>query len=142
MSSVEDQVRDASRRFYAALNKMANGNADSMSEIWSHGSAVTTMHPIGGREVGWDAVKGPWRQVASMSSGGKITLEGQLIHATEDLAYEVGNEVGDFTLGGEKISLDLRVTNVYSREADGWKIVHHHTDVSPAMMELIQRLAG
>lgn len=142
MSPAEAGVHEASRQFYAALNSMANGDAGPMSDIWSHGASVTTMHPIGGREVGWDEVQGPWQQVASISSGGRVTLRDQMIQATEDLAYEVGNEVGEFTMGGERISLDLRVTNVYRREADGWKIVHHHTDVSPAMVELLQRLAG
>lgn len=142
MSSAEDQVRQASRQFYAALNHMANGDAGPMSGIWSHSPTVSTMHPIGGREVGWDEVKGPWQQVASIASGGQITLDGQLIQVSGDLAYEVGNEKGEFTLGGEKMSVDLRVTNVYRREADGWRIVHHHTDISPAMVELLQRLAG
>jgi ketosteroid isomerase-like protein len=142
MSPTETGVQEASRQFYAALNSMANGDASPMSDIWSHDASVTTMHPIGGREVGWEEVKGPWQQVASMSSEGKITLRDQLVHAAEDLAYEVGNEVGEFTMGGEKISLNLRVTNVYRREADGWKVVHHHTDVSPEMVSLLQRLAG
>lgn len=51
--STEDQVREASKRFYAALNSMANGNVSPMADIWSHNASVTTMHPIGGREVGW-----------------------------------------------------------------------------------------
>lgn len=33
---------------------MANGDARPLSDIWSHGAAVTAMHPIGGRQVGWD----------------------------------------------------------------------------------------
>jgi ketosteroid isomerase-like protein len=50
--ATEDEVRQASDQFYAALNGMANGDARPMMEIWSHTSNVTTMHPIGGREVG------------------------------------------------------------------------------------------
>jgi hypothetical protein len=55
--SAEDEVRKASQQFYAALNRMANGDGGGMADIWSHSATVTTMHPIGGREVGWDAVK-------------------------------------------------------------------------------------
>jgi hypothetical protein len=29
------------------------------------------------------------------------------------------------------------VTNIYRREGGGWKMVHHHTDVSPAMVEAL-----
>jgi hypothetical protein len=50
--AAEDDVRAASDRFYSALDAMANGDASSMTEIWSHEDDVTTMHPIGGREVG------------------------------------------------------------------------------------------
>jgi len=55
--STEAEVRKASRQFYAGLNRMVNGDADPLADIWSHGAAVTAMHPIGGRQVGWDAVR-------------------------------------------------------------------------------------
>jgi ketosteroid isomerase-like protein len=32
------------------------------------------------------------------------------------------------------------VTNVYRREADGWKMIHHHTDLSPAMLDVLADL--
>ena len=43
-------------------------------------------------------------------------------------------------MAGEQIAIDQRVTNVYRREAGGWKMVHHHTDLSPAMLDLLGRL--
>jgi ketosteroid isomerase-like protein len=140
--STEDQVRKASEQFYAALNHMANGDPSSMADIWSHSATVTTMHPIGGREVGWDQVKGPWGQVAQMASGGQIELNDQIIQVSGDMAYEVGTEQGQFTFAGEQVSIGQRVTNVYRREAGGWKIVHHHADISPAMLDVLSRLQG
>jgi ketosteroid isomerase-like protein len=138
--STEDEVRNASEQFYAALNRMANGDAGSLADIWSHSTVVTTMHPIGGREVGWDEVKGPWQQVAQLASGGQVKLSDQLIQVSGDMAYEVGTEQGQFTLAGEQVSIEQRVTNIYRREAGGWKIVHHHADVSPAMLDILSRL--
>jgi len=139
--AAEDDVREASQQFYAALNRMLNGDASAMTDIWSHGAAVTTMHPIGGREVGWDAVRASWEQVARIASEGRVTIEEQNVQAAGDMAYEVGVERGTFLLGGHKVSgLDNRVTNVYRREAGGWKIVHHHTDLSPAMIDILDRL--
>jgi ketosteroid isomerase-like protein len=52
----------------------------------------------------------------------------------------VGVEKGHVTMGGHKVNLDHRVTNVYRREAGTWKIVHHHTDLSPAMIDLVGSL--
>ena len=138
--SAENEVREASEQFYAALNRMANGDSSSMADIWSHSATVTTMHPIGGREVGWEEVKGPWEQVAQLSSGGQVKLSDQLIQVSGDMAYEVGTEQGQFTLAGEQVSIEHRVTNIYRRENGTWKIVHHHTDVSQKMLDILSRL--
>jgi hypothetical protein len=56
--AIENDVRGASEKFYSALNRMLNGDAGPLGDIWSHSATVTTMHPIGGREVGWDQVRG------------------------------------------------------------------------------------
>lgn len=137
--ATEDEVRQASSQFYAALNQMLKGDASSMSAIWSHG-AVTTMHPIGGREVGWDAVRGSFEQVAKAPIGGNVELKDQLIEVYGDLAYEMGTESGQMSLAGHQAPIDQRVTNIYHREDGTWKIIHHHGDVSPAMMEILQHM--
>jgi ketosteroid isomerase-like protein len=138
--SAENEVRQASAQFYAALNSMGNGDASKMPDIWSHSATVTTMHPIGGREVGWDEVKAPWGQVAQLTSDGQINLNDQLIQVSGDMAYEVGTEQGQATMAGEQVAINQRVTNIYRRENGAWKIVHHHADVSPAMLDLLSRL--
>jgi ketosteroid isomerase-like protein len=138
--AAEDDVRQASDRFYGALNRMLNGDAGPLGEVWSHGSDVTTLHPIGGRQVGWEQVGPVWEQVAHICSGGQVRLDDQLLRTGGDLAYEVGTERGQATMAGQTLTFEHRVTNVYRREAGGWKIVHHHTDVSPEMQELLRRL--
>jgi ketosteroid isomerase-like protein len=136
----EDEVRQVSDQFYAALNRVLNGDARPMMEVWSHNSGVTTMHPIGGWEVGWEQVRVPWEQVAAMSSGGQITLRDPLIRVVGDLASQIGTEASEGTLAGQQVSSEQRVTNIYRREAGGWKIVHHHTDLVPAMQKILARL--
>jgi ketosteroid isomerase-like protein len=138
--SAEDEVRDASNKFYAALNRMANGDAGPLADIWSHGGTVTTMHPVGGREVGWDQVRKSWEQVAELTSAGQVKLDDQVIRIAGDAAYELGLERGQITLAGQQVTLDHRVTNIYRREPEGWKIVHHHTDIAPAMLDALNRL--
>ena len=138
--SSEDEVRTASAQFYAALDSMMVGDAAPLAEVWSHAADVSTMHPIGGREAGWDEVRGSFEQVAQLASGGHGELRDQSIQVAGDMAYEVGIEQGQITLAGEQIAIEHRVTNVYRREAGGWKIVHHHTDLSPAMLDLLSRL--
>jgi ketosteroid isomerase-like protein len=139
MSTV-DEVREASKKFYAGLNRMANGEKDALADAWSNNGSVTAMHPIGGREVGWDAVGGSFNQVAGLAAEGKIELKDQLIHELGDAAYEVGIEKAQFKLAGQEIKSEHRVTNIYKKDGGTWKMVHHHTDLSPAMIEVLQKL--
>ena len=138
--SAEDDVRAASKQFYAALNRMLNGDAGGIAETWSHSATATTMHPRGGRDVGWSSVGQSFEQFAKLARGGQVELIDQLIQVAGDMAYEVGVEKGQVSLAGETVPIEHRVTNVYGREAGGWKMVHHHTDVSPAMVDLLRRL--
>ncbi len=138
--SVESEVRLASENFYASLNRMANGEAGTMNAVWSHGADTTALHPIGGRDVGWNQIGDSFERVASVASSGEIRLTDQIIRVVGDVAYEVGTEAGTLTLGGLTAAISHRVTNIYRRESGNWKVVHHHADPSPAMMDLLARL--
>src|SRR3984893_3397305 len=126
--AIENDVRAASEEFYSALNRMLNGDAGPLGDIWSHSTTVTTMHPIGGREVGWDQVRGSWEQVAQLTTHGQVSLSDQFIQVAGDAAYELGVEHGQFTLAGQPVTGDCQVRNIYRRESGAWQIVHHHTD--------------
>jgi ketosteroid isomerase-like protein len=138
--SEKDEVRKVSERFYVALNSMLNGDAGPLAKIWSHANTVTTMHPIGGQETGWDGVRDSFDQVAGLASGGNVQLRDQTLRVIGDMAYEVGNEQGQVILAGEKAPIEHRVTNIYCREGGAWKLVHHHTDISPAMVEILDHV--
>lgn len=137
---VPPAVKQASKNFYKALNQLLKGDAAPMSAVWSQTPAATTMHPIGGVERGWSKVKGPWAQVASISSGGEVALKSAKIVVTKDLAVESGVEVGEAVMAGSPVTINGRVTNVYIRTGREWKIVHHHTDLSADMLAILRRL--
>ncbi len=138
--SAENEVREASKKFYTGLNSMANGKDNALVDAWLHNASVTAMHPISGREVGWDAVNESFNQVGKIASDGKIELKDQLIHVLGDVAYEVGIEDVQFKLAGQEVKGNGRVTNIYQRDGGTWKLVHHHTDVFPSMVEILKRL--
>jgi ketosteroid isomerase-like protein len=138
--STQDEVRKASEQFYAAVNRMVNGDAGPLADMWSHSSAVTTMHPIGGREFGWDNVRESWEKVARIASEGQVKLGDQIIQVAGDVAYELGVEHGQAKLAGQQVTMEHRVTNIYRLEEGEWKIVHHHTDLSPAMLDALSGL--
>ena len=94
--SAEDEVRQASEQYYAALTGLLTGDAGPLMEIWSHSSDVTAMNPYGGREVGWEQLRPVFEQVAQMCLGSQATvrLKDPLIRVGGDLAYEIGIESG------------------------------------------------
>jgi ketosteroid isomerase-like protein len=97
---------------------------------------VSTRRCDAGEPLG-PPVKGFDRVCQAMDSAGALISEGEgytfdpnTLVETADLAYEVGIErnwakLGDAT---EKVPLSLRVTTVFRREDDRWKIVHRHAD--------------
>jgi ketosteroid isomerase-like protein len=136
--AAEDEVRQASEQFYAALNRTLDGDSGQMEQIWSHGSDVSAMHPFGSRSLGWEEVRGGWEQAAQAFSGGQVALDEMAVFPiSEDAAYTLGTEHGQARIGEETVGIDWRVTNIYRREADGWKIVHHHTDFSKEVAQAL-----
>jgi ketosteroid isomerase-like protein len=134
--STEDDVRAISDRFYSGLSRM---DVAALPEIWSHSDDVTAMHPMGGEQVGWEEVRASFEQAAGPMTDSHVELVDQRIHAGTDLAYETGVERGSAKLAGETIEFEHRVTNVYRLEDGRWKMVHPHTDVSPGLIETLQR---
>ncbi|WP_372834153.1 YybH family protein [Puniceibacterium confluentis] len=135
-----DDVRRASAAFYDALNKMAQGDDTAMQDAWIKGDGVTAQHPIGGRDVGIDAVLASFSKVAQIAGGGDIRLTAQSLHAGSDMAVETGVEVGTLIIAGHEARIEHRVTNVYQRQDGAWKLAHHHTDPSPGLLEILGRL--
>ncbi len=135
-----DDVRRASVAFYDALNRMANGDDTAMQDAWIKGDDVTAQHPIGGRDVGSDTVLASFSKVAEIAGGGDIRLKDQSIHAGSDMAVQTGLEVGTLIIAGHEARIEHRVTNVYRRQGGAWKLAHHHTDLSPSMLEILERL--
>ena len=138
----EDKVREASKRFYDALNSMPIGKNDPMADVWMHDSTVTAMQPLGDRLVGWEQVRDSFAQVGGISGGGEISVRDQIFRVVGEVAYELATERTQALFAGEEIRFDQRVTNIYRRERGQWKIVHHHTDLNPEMVDLLNRLQG
>ena len=134
--STEDDVRKVSDKFYSGLSRM---DVAALPEIWSHGDDVTAMHPMGGEQVGWEEVRASFEQAAGPMTDSHVELVDQRIYAGSDLAYESGIERGSAKLAGEPIEFEHRVTNVYRLEDGQWKMIHHHTDVSAGLIEIVQR---
>lgn len=121
----------AHAELYAALNEMLAGNPAPVLGVWSDNDDVTYAGPFGGYTLGRAAVVDAFEAAAAMSLGGR--LEATDVHLVEgsDIGYTVCVEHGtDHVIDGELVNLTHRATNVFRREDDRWRLVHHHTDHS------------
>ena len=85
-------------------------------------------------------MRASWEQVAQAFSEGQVSLVSLVVvPLADDVAYTLGTEHGQAKLGNETVGIDWRVTNIYRREGGEWKMVHHHADVSPEVMEVLER---
>ena len=66
----------------------------------------------------------------------------QRIDIGSDMAVETGVETGSLVIAGHAATIHHRVTNVYRRRDGDWKLAHHHTDLSEAMLDVLKRLGA
>ena len=123
---------DALRRMYrAALGAFIRGDAGPQKRLWSGRDDVTLANPLGPPARGHDPV---WAVMdaaaAQLADGDDLAYEEISFVETPDLAYELGIERGRMKLGDDDrmAPVALRVTTIFRREDDGWRIVHRHAD--------------
>jgi ketosteroid isomerase-like protein len=143
MSTSDHEVRTTAGRFYEALNRTLGGNDPvPMLALWSHGAEVTALHPDGARDLGWRQVRLLVENWAKHVSGGRIALVAPQVQLLGDVAILTGWERGGLRINEEQIRVDARVTLVFHREDEDWKVVHHHVDAVPEVREITRRLAA
>ena len=129
MPSVEIDELLAQAR--AALGAIVNGDPGGYKAMYSGSEDITLGNPFGGFGRGRVAVYEQLDRAASYYRDGEVvSIESIARHVGEDLAYTVEIERVRAKVGGRDEASDvaLRVTCVYRREADGWKLLHRHAD--------------
>lgn len=138
--STEQEVRHAAERFYHALNRNLNGDAEPMRELWTHGPEATIQHPDGGRRIGWAEVSDGWQAWAQAVSAGRIEALDLVVRlVTPDVAVVTTREQGEGTFGPETVAVSSRATLVLRRDGREWKAVHHHVDTHPRIRALVEQ---
>lgn len=124
-STLPDQIR--------AERALHNGDLIPRLSTWSHNDPLTLFGAGVPFCSGWTDVRAVFVWLATTFVKCD-DYEFELIAGDTDgdLAYTVGIErYGATTSSGATVQNTLRVTHVYRREAEGWKIVHRHGDHMP-----------
>ncbi|VVE45472.1 hypothetical protein PAQ31011_04400 [Pandoraea aquatica] len=118
---------DAEHAFYEALRA---GDTDLLMDVWSEDEEVVCIHPAGPRHVGPAAIRASWREV--LAKGGLQVTANQLQVAHNPLCavHNVLEQIQVESQPEARFAFVL-ATNVYLKEADGWRLVLHHA--SPAI---------
>jgi ketosteroid isomerase-like protein len=128
MTSDLNKLRD---QYHQSVAAFIQGDPDVQKPLWSRRDDITLANPFGPPAKGFDAVCQVMDRAASqISEGDGYTFDTIAWIETADLAYEVGIERNRSKLGdaADKVPISLRVTTVFRREDDGWKVVHRHAD--------------
>lgn len=108
------EVLAANRAFYTAF---AHGDLTAMEALWARHAPVACVHPGWNALIGRESVMASWRAVLS-SGPPPVRCADPIVHRQGDMATVICAEL----LGDTR----LIATNVFVREDDAWRIVHHH----------------
>ena len=124
-------VAQAHNELYRSLNVMLSGDPSAVLAIWSVADDVSFAGPFGGFTTGREAVEKDFTAQAAMHLGGRLEVSDVHLVEADGMGYTVCTEHGiNHVIDGKRVNLTHRATNVFRRETDGWRLVHHHTDPS------------
>ena len=134
----EESKPTSNPEFEAMLEKvdgaqleLQNGKAEPFKALWSRADDITLSGGFGGTvEKGWEAISRRLDWVGSQFSGGTHQHERVVANANGDLGYVVQLEHLRFKPPGadKETTRDYRVTMIFRKEKDGWKLIHRQAD--------------
>lgn len=119
----------------AAQVELQNGKPEAFKALWSHADDVTLSGGFGGKiEKGWEEIGRRLDWVGAQFSKGSNTIERIVANANGDLGYVVQIEQLRFRVPGQAqdSTRTYRVTMLFRRESDGWRIIHRQADSQTA----------
>jgi ketosteroid isomerase-like protein len=117
--------------YHQSVEAFIRGDPEPQKGLWSHRDDVTLANPLGPPVKGWDNVSVMLDRAASQVLDGRVLVT-ERISGLEaaDLAYDVEIERVELVPVDtpERVRVALRVTTVFRREEEDWRIVHRHAD--------------
>ena len=131
VSTADEQFDAILEEFNRAQEALLIGDPAVAMSLKSTRDDATLSNPFGPPRRGWAEIKEAVEQAAATLRDGRIIGYDEVSrYVTPDLGYIVRIERGEAKVGGsDELSLiALRVTMIFRREDDGWKLAHRHAD--------------
>lgn len=128
MADRDDFLSWITTTLYNAELALHNGDAAPRRAIWSRNEPVSVLgafrNAVGQGEI--DELFASLERTFSDCTS--HTFELQACDVAGDMAYTAGLEHSSCSVDGQPRSYTLRVTQIYRREDDEWKVAHRHGD--------------
>ena len=124
-------LADFLAEYQRSVEAFITGDPEPQKRLWSRADDAVLANPLVPVAKGWEAIARVLDETAVLlHDGTSSAVEHISGYATPDLAYTVAIErdlvrIGDAPAAAEST---LRVTSIFRREAEGWKVVHRHAD--------------
>jgi len=130
--SEDRSFTESLERVNRALSAMVAGNPQPYIDCWAESDDATLFGAWGPIERGYRRLAEVFRWVGSRFQGGRLVTENTVAFASGDVAYTVGLERSEVAVdGGTPQPMTIRVTHIYRRFGNEWRLVHRHADFPP-----------
>ena len=112
----------AESAFYAAFEARS---LDAMMAVWAADDSIVCIHPLAAPLNGHAAVVAGWRSM--FEAAGQFRMQIETAHEIRE-AGQVIRIVREYLIIGQEREPrpPILASNVYRKEADGWRMVLHH----------------
>ena len=119
----EAAVLVANSAFYDALDNL---DLERMDAVLVTLEPVRVVHPGWGMVSGREAVLASWERIFDNAGMMQFTVAEAEAHIDGDFAWVTCVERLTSVQGGQVVEGLVQTTNLFRREATGWRIAHHH----------------
>jgi ketosteroid isomerase-like protein len=130
-TGLQNDFDSAVEAYRQAVGQYLKGDPKPAMELFSRRDDVTLANPLGPPHRGpTEVARAAAEGAAQVSEGSVRGFEEVSRYSTPDLGYIVQIERAEARLGGSgNISpIALRVTMIFRREGNTWKVAHRHAD--------------
>lgn len=117
-------VRAANLAFYRAFEAL---DLPAMERVWAHDGSVRCLHPGWPLCAGWADVRASWATIFANTTSMRFEIADEHLDVRDGLAWVVCVErIRTSGPAGEAMVGAVVATNVFRKEGEAWKLVHHH----------------